>query len=172
MTNALEVAQASPYPISNGGDGVMYAASLFAVVCITCLLLMRSSATIRQMWIDRKRSDRQDIFWFRSTILMIAVSGLIARAPDAVYKIAWGEVSPATLHTILSVKEWSNTVAFWIVAGWLGLYSYFEPRWTLKLSNPANMVWGGNRRQLHRFASIVILSGLLAASIALSKALS
>lgn len=167
---ALEVAQSSPYPISSAGDGYMFAASLFALVCITFLLLMRAIATTRQMWIDRKRTDRREVFWFRATILMICVSGLIARAPDAIYKISWGEVTPDTLHTILAVKEWANTVAFLIVVGWVGAYTFFEPVWTLKLSNPINMVWGGNGRQIKRFVAVVFLSGLLSGAIALSKA--
>lgn len=169
---ALEVAQSSPYPISSGGDGMMYATSLFAVVAISFLLTMRSIATARQLWIDRHRTDRSTVTWFRSTILMLCLAGLISRVPDAVYKIAWGEVSADTLHKILTVKEWSNAVAFFLVIGWIGIYTYFEPVWTLKLSNPINKVWGGSRSQINRFVCVVFLSLLLSGAIALSKAFS
>lgn len=171
-TDALTVAAKSPFPISNGGDGFMYAASLFAVVAISLLLMMRLIATGRQMWIDRKRHDRDAVKWFRRTVMLLCLAGLTSRLPEAVYKIAWGEVSPNTLHTILTVKEWSNPVAFMLVIGWIGIYTYFEPIWILKLSNPINRVWGGNRAQVHRFIYIVILSGLLAGFVALSKAFS
>jgi hypothetical protein len=171
-TTALDIAQSSPYPISAGGDGLMFAASLFAVTCITCLLLTRGIATSRQLWIDRHRTDRKDVMWFRATILMICIAGLISRAPDMVYKIAWGEVSTTTLHTILTIKEWSNSVAFFVVMGWIGIYTYFEPMWTLKLSNPINRVWGGNATHMRKFGLIIILSGMLAGAIAISKAFS
>ncbi len=171
-TKALQIAQSSPYPISSGEDGMMFAVSLFAVTCITFLLLMRAIATARQLWIDRKRRDRQHVMWFRATILMICVSGLIARAPDMIYKICWGEVSPMTLHYILSIKEWANPVAFGLVVAWIGIYSYFEPVWTLKMAIPLNKVWGGSNRQVSRFCIVVALSALLAGAIALSKAFS
>ncbi|WP_143090227.1 hypothetical protein [Sphingomonas rubra] len=169
-TEALQLAQASPFPISSGGDSLMFAASLFAVCSITFLLTMRLIATVRQMWIDRKVKTRDTVWWFRLTIVLLCCAGLISRAPDMVYKIAWGEVTPATLHIILSVKEWSNAVAFFIVMGWIGILTYFEPLWTLKLSNPLNMVWGGDTRKVSRFFLIVFLTGLLAGAITLSKA--
>jgi hypothetical protein len=103
---------------------------------------------------------------------MICVAGFISRAPDMIFKIAWNEVSTATLHNILTVKEWANPVALFVAAGWLGIYSYFEPVWTLKLSNPINKVWGGDRSQVKRFGFVTLLSALLAGSIALSKAFS
>lgn len=169
---ALAVAQHSAYPIASGGDGFMFAASLFAVVAISFLLIMRLLATLQQIWTDRKKAKRDALVSFRIMICLVCLSGLAARAPDAVYKIAWGEVTPTTLHTILSVKEWANTVAFWLVMGWLGIHTYFEPLWTLKLSNPLNRVWGGNLSQVKRFALVVFLSGLLAGAIAISKAFS
>jgi len=169
-TEALTIAAQSPYPISSGGDGMMYAASLFSVVAISLLLTMRVIATGRQMWVDRNRDDRHSVMWFRRTIMLLSCAGLISRVPDAVYKIAWGEVSANTLHHILTVKEWSNALAFFLVIGWIGIYSYYELDWTLKLSNPINKVWGGSRSQINRFAVVVILSGLLAGAIALSKA--
>lgn len=168
-TQALEVWQQSPFPISSGGDSLMFATSLFAVCSITFLLIMRLIATLRQMWLDRIKT-RDTVWWFRLTIVLLCCAGLISRAPDMVYKIAWGEVTPATLHTILSVREWSNAVAFFVVLGWIGILTYFEPLWTLKLSNPLNQVWGGDRLKVNRFFSIVFLSGLLAGAITLSKA--
>lgn len=167
---ALKVAQQSPFPISNGGDGYMYAASLFAVCSISFLLTMRLIATVRQMWLDRHIHSRDTVWWFRLTIVLLCVAGLISRGPEMVYKIAWGEVSPDTLHTILSVKEWSNAVAFFVVMAWIGILTYFEPLWTLKLANPTNQVWGGNQATVRRFTFIVFLTGLLAAAITLSKA--
>lgn len=169
-TEALKIAQLSPYPISSGGDGLMFACSLFAVLSISFLLTMRAIATTRQLWIDRKRID--DVLWFRCTILIICIGGLLGWVPDAIYKISFGEVSTQTLHQMLAVREWANSVAFPAVTAWIGIYTYFEPAWTLKLSNSINKTWGGNRSQVHRFIFVVILSGLLAGAIAISKAFS
>lgn len=171
-TKALTIAQTSPYPLSSNGDGLMFACSLFAVLSISFLLTMRAIATTRQLWIDRKRRDRDEVFWFRCTILMICIAGLLGRVPDAIYKISFGEVSTDTLHQLLAVREWANSVAFTVVTAWIGVYTYFEPAWTLKLSNPINKTWGGNRSQVHRFFFVVFLTGLLAGAIAISKAVS
>jgi hypothetical protein len=147
----------------------MYATSLFAVCSITFLLTMRLIATVRQLWIDRHIRNRETVTWFRWTIVLLCLAGLISRGPDMVYKIAFGEVSARTLHTILSVKEWSNAIGFFIVLSWIGILTYFEPLWTLKLSSPLSQVWGGDRNKIPKFILIVILSGMLAGAITLSK---
>lgn len=171
-TTALEVAQSSPFPISSGGDGVMFAFSLFAFVAISCVLTMRALAIGRQLWIDRSRSDRVDVMWNRLSSLTVCLGGLTLSAPLMVYKIGWGEVSTETLHSILIVKEWSSVLALMLFVTWTLLSAYFEVKWTLKLSNPLNRVWGGDAAQVKRFGFVVLLSGLLAGSIALSKSFS
>lgn len=168
---ALTVAAKSPYPIFANGDAMMFGTSLFAVVAIVCLLLMRLIATVRQIICDWGVKGREAVLSFRVMVVLVCLTGLTSRIPDAFYKIAWGEVTPQTLHTALSIKEWGNSIAFWLVLGWLGVHTYFEPLWTLKLANPLNRVWGGNLAQVRRFVLIVFLSGLLAGAIAISKAL-
>lgn len=166
----LEVAQASRYPVSSAGDGWMFAASLFCVVAITCLLTMRLFATLRQLWLDRKIKGREAVMSFRTMIVLICLSGLAARAREAAYKIGFGEASPETLLMILQIKEWANTVAFWLVMSWLFIHTLFEPVWTLKLSHPQSQVWGKSWFQIGRFAGVVGLSAVLAGAIALYKA--
>lgn len=168
-STVLDISKTQPFPLSNGTDGVMFGASLFAVTAISLLLLMRLIATGSQLIADSGRKNMQALLSFRVMIVLICISGLVTRAPEAAYKIAWGEVESETLYTILSIKEWGNTIAFWAVMSWLAVHSYFEPSWTLRLANPNNRVWGGNRSQLYRFISIVSLTALFAAAVAFYK---
>lgn len=166
---ALNVAAQSRFPISYNGDGWLYWVALFGLI-VMCLLMLQTALAIgNQIWDDRKR-PMGATFAHRMTFFLVCITEIVRNAPEVAYRVAWGEVTPATLQLILTVKESLNILAAATLFCWFLIHHYFEPLWTLKLDSPSNRVWGGNTRFIKHAVTVAFLAAILAGSITFYKA--
>lgn len=144
----------SPFPPSFQGSGVAYAFSLFALLLISMIGAGTVSLAARNLMVrDIGKLDR-----IMHLAFLLASIGATSRcAADAIYMMAWGEVSAQTLEALMFGKRVVDSLVMFPVVTWMALYG-------LKIST-----LDAGRHRVARYCIMISLVAVLAATFALSK---
>ena len=144
----------SPFPPSFQGSGVAYAISLFALLLISMIGAGTVSLAARNLMVfGISKYDRI----IHIAFLLAAVGATPRCAADAIYMMAWGEVSAPTLEDLMFGKRIIDSLVMYPVVTWMTLYG-------LKISKLDK-----GRHRVARYGIMVSLVALLAAIFAFSK---
>lgn len=120
----IQYGEPSPFPPSFDGSPIAYAVGLFGDVVAASLGLMLLLAYLfearRMRVIDREIDNWvvnkphglwTPLFLYRSTVVSLLLFVVMRSLPDALWMLAWGEVSETTIRFLLSLDLVSDGLA-------------------------------------------------------------
>lgn len=137
---ARRVAEALPQisnlPPSFDGNPFLYAAALTSVMAIACLGLAVAGWMARDTWRDRFNVHPKSLlFGFRAMMGLAGTAAFVRSMPEVLYLQVYGDpdVSAATQAAIITAKRIADSMALWLVLGWMVVLVVIYPHICLVL---------------------------------------
>lgn len=138
------LAEMTNLPPSFDGNPFLYAAALTSVMSIACLGIAVAGWMVRDTWRDRFNAHPTTLlFMFRAMIGLAGFAAFSRAMPEVLYLQVYGDpdVSSATQAAILTAKRVADTLALWLVLGWMLILVAIYPAICIALtSGPAKYV--------------------------------
>jgi len=156
-------------PPSFDGNPFLYAAALTSVMSIACLGIAVAGWMARDTWRDRFNEHPTGLLFLFRAMIGLAGSAAFARSmPEVLYLQVYGDadVSTATQALILTGKRIADSLALWLVLGWMLILVAIYPAICIALkTGPARYVvvdaysaWPRLMRPVCVFGCIVLVS--------------
>jgi len=151
-SNIIYQMSESPFPPSFQGSGWTYGLALFSLMLIALVGFYTVTVAARNIFADRKTQSWEHVLAF---LAAVGASGRCVM--DALYKMAWGEVSAGTLSVLLTSKNIIDGLIVIPVMGWFYIYH-------TRISKLDK-----NRGKTTRLGISIVLVAIVAAIFAFSK---
>ena len=139
---ARQVAEALPQisnlPPSFDGNPFLYAAALTSVMAIACLGIAVAGWMARDTWRDRFAVHPKSLlFGFRAMMGLAGLAAFVRSMPEVLYLQVYGDpdVSAATQAAIITAKRIADSMALWLVLGWMVILVCVYPHMVLVLKH-------------------------------------
>lgn len=127
-----------PFPPSFGDSAGLYAYALGSIFCLACIYLMTALWIAGEIWRDRRYvHPKTALTAYRVIVMLAATTGFIRSAPEAIYMMAWNEVSASTIRAILFFKRMADSFSIIPGSGWIMLLVLSYPAVANALKNAA-----------------------------------
>lgn len=160
-------------PPSFDGNPTLYAMALTSVMSIACLGIAVAGWMARDTWRDRWIvHPRSLLFSFRAMVGLAGFAAFFRAMPEVLYLQVYGDpdVSAATQATIINAKRVADSLALWLVLGWMLILVAIYPHLCIVLKQgPAKAVyvdtlgtWPRLRRPVACFVVILVVAAAFA----------
>lgn len=126
----------SPYPASFNNDGWLYGSSFFSLLWLAMLNSVVLGWMVRDIWrcrfIDHPKSLS---FLLRVIFAIVPCVGLVRIVPQLLYMSLYGEVTGATMATLLKVIRVGDTLALPLGGSWMLLFAIIYYHLFIQLSS-------------------------------------
>ena len=133
-----QLTQLTSLPPSFDGNPMLYAMALTSVMSIACLGLAVAGWMARDTWRDRWCvHPRTLLFSFRLMMGLAGFAAFFRSLPEVLYLQVYGDadVSLATQSIILTAKRVADSLALWLVLGWMLILVTIYPHLCLVLKH-------------------------------------
>jgi 4-amino-4-deoxy-L-arabinose transferase-like glycosyltransferase len=144
FTAVREAVFSSRFPASMNGSVFLYFSALTSVMCIACLGICVAGWMARDTWRDRYHIHPKSLlFNFRMMMALAGTAAFARSMPEVLYLQMFGDpnVSLDTQAWITTSKRIADSLALWLVLGWMGILVIIYPPLCIALkSGPAKYV--------------------------------
>lgn len=134
----------SNLPPSMNNSPFLYAMALTSVMCIACLGLAVSGWMVRDSWRDRfSLHPKSLLFNFRLMICLAGGAAFVRSMPEVLYLQMYGDpsVSVEIQAVVTTAKRIADSLALWLVLGWMSLLVIIYPHICIVLKGgPARFI--------------------------------
>lgn len=130
--------QISSLPPSLDGSPLLYAMALTSVMSIACLGIAVAGWMARDTWRDRWCvHPRSLLFGFRGMVGLAGFAAFFRSMPEVLYLQVYGDpdVSTAVQAGIITAKRVADSLALWLVLGWMLILVCIYPHLVLVLKH-------------------------------------
>lgn len=128
----------SNLPPSFDGSPLLYAMALTSVMSIACLGIAVAGWMARDTWRDRWCVlPRSLLFGFRAMMGLAGFAAFFRSLPEVLYLQVYGDpdVSPSVQAAIITAKRVADSMALWLVLGWMLILVCIYPHLVLVLKH-------------------------------------
>lgn len=128
----------SHLPPSFDGSPLLYAMALTSVMSIACLGIAVAGWMVRDTWRDRWCvHPRSLLFGFRAMMGLAGFAAFFRSLPEVLYLQVYGDpdVSVALQAGIITAKRVADSLALWLVLGWMLILVCIYPHLVLVLKH-------------------------------------
>ncbi len=132
------LAEMSNLPPSFDGNPLLYAMALTSVMSIVCLGIAVADWMARDTWRDRWCvHPRSLLFGFRGMVGLAGFAAFFRSMPEVLYLQVYGDpdVSVAVHAAIITAKRVADSLALWLVLGWMLILVCIYPHLVLVLKH-------------------------------------
>lgn len=128
--------QLSALPPSFDGNPFLYAMALTSVMSIACLGIAVAGWMARDTWRDRFNVHPKSLlFGFRAMMGLAGFAAFVRSMPEVLYLQVYGDpdVSDSVQAAIITAKRIADSMALWLVLGWMVILVIIYPHICLAL---------------------------------------
>lgn len=136
---ARELVDMTHLPPSFDGNPWLYASALTSVMCIACLGIAVAVWMARDVWRDRYISHPKSLlFLFRMMMGLAGFAAFTRSMPEVLYLQVYGDpdVSATVQGAITTAKRVADSLALWLVLGWMLILVAIYPAVCVALKTP------------------------------------